>query len=276
MPAGTFQTGLNKSPISSSPSCLEDLPGVDMGKGVGEIQPGSTDGGKGVGEIQPGSTDGGKEGSAVNPPALLSAPSAVLASMPATKTPTKPATNLGKALQSAMQFRKFMKAEEEKWPRCSDHLSASVLHIPQHQVAALKLLASNGNPHITTNDAVAALVWVAMCQLRGRPLPGHAPQHPGHAGRARSCQVKPGCARSCTPATQQPGCADQQSSRGCFGLAIDLRRNVMGQQRIPAKLFANAVWCLHVPSVGLENVESTVTHHHTSSPESVIAPRSQT
>ncbi|GAX72623.1 hypothetical protein CEUSTIGMA_g79.t1 [Chlamydomonas eustigma] len=73
-------------------------------------------------------------------------------------------------------------------------------------------LASNGSADISTNDAVAALVWTLMCHLRKRPLPGYAP----------------------------PGCTH------CMGLAVDLRRNGLSGI-LPINLFANATWCLHVP-----------------------------
>ncbi|KAG1677726.1 hypothetical protein FOA52_001038 [Chlamydomonas sp. UWO 241] len=93
------------------------------------------------------------------------------------------------------------------------------LHLPTQQLSDLKVSAAAGGAGacapISTNDAVAALVWTTMCQLRGRPLPGTAP----------------------------PGC------RNCMGLAIDLRRNGLPGV-LSTRMFANATWVLHVPVVG--------------------------
>ena len=98
------------------------------------------------------------------------------------------------------------------------------------QVAALKALASafpstpssqaGRRSDISTNDAVAGLVWTLMTHLRGRPLPGRAAPGTG-AGH-------------------------------CMGLAVDLRRNGL-RGVLPLNLFANATWCLHIPSTSSDN-----------------------
>jgi hypothetical protein len=67
---------------------------------------------------------------------------------------------------------------------------------------------------ISTNDAVAALFWTTVCQLRSRPLPGTAPQVGANA----------------------------------LGLAVDLRHNGL-KGHLPANYFGNAVWALYVDSV---------------------------
>ena len=136
--------------------------------------------------------------------------------------------------------------QEARWPHFRDDLSSLVLHIPADQVARLKALAatpvarsdgapaaaacSDGGPApthsdgaparsdgnsataatISTNDAVAGLVWTLMCQLRGRPLPGQ--------------RAPPG---------------GSSSGGNSLGLAVDLRRNGL-QGVLPLDLFANA------------------------------------
>ena len=99
-------------------------------------------------------------------------------------------------------------------------------------MAALKALAASSSlppsqaprTDISTNDAVAGLVWTLMTHLRGRPLPGSS------------------------------------SSRGCLGLAVDLRRNGL-KGVLPLNLFGNATWCLHVPSAPLTTAVSPQTHN---------------
>ena len=152
-----------------------------------------------------------------------------------------------------VQLIREAREQEARWPHFRDDLSSLVLHIPADQVARLKALAatpvarsdgapaaaacSDGGPvpthsdgaparsdgnsatvaAISTNDAVAGLVWTLMCQLRGRPLPGQ--------------QAPLGCS---------------SSSGNSLGLAVDLRRNGL-QGVLPLDLFANATWCLHIP-----------------------------
>lgn len=63
------------------------------------------------------------------------------------------------------------------------------------QALATSSLAPSPSPtsHISTNDALTALIWVTLCELRGRPLPGES----------------------------APGCEEH-----ALGLAVDLRRCV--------------------------------------------------
>lgn len=72
---------------------------------------------------------------------------------------------------------------------------------------------------MSTNDAVSALFWMLMCDVRGRPMPGSAP-----AGSMNS-----------------------------FGLTLDLRHNGLPDPRlsepvsgVAGELFGNAAWCIHV------------------------------
>ncbi|PNH08142.1 hypothetical protein TSOC_005341 [Tetrabaena socialis] len=117
-------------------------------------------------------------------------------------------------------------AEQRRWPGSSGWggggLACEVLHLPAECLAQLRASAAGGRADISTNDAASALVWVLMCALRGRPLPGSA------------------------AAAAVPG-SDKASGGGggCLAMAIDLRRNLLGHT-LPHSYCGMASWCIHV------------------------------
>ncbi|KAF8069449.1 hypothetical protein HT031_001565 [Scenedesmus sp. PABB004] len=108
-------------------------------------------------------------------------------------------------------------AAARRFPRAA-RLTSCVLLIPAGDVARLKALAAGGPrggagaAAVSTNDALSALVWLACCELRGRPLPG-------------------------------------SGGGGVLGVAIDLRLNAP-DLALPPDLFGNAAWGLHVSAGG--------------------------
>ncbi len=106
-------------------------------------------------------------------------------------------------------------------------------------------LAAGGRRDVSSNDAVTALVWVLMCGLRGRPLPGAA--HPtaaadGVAGRSSSTTgISEHRRVNVKVVTQQAA----PPTGGCLAMAVDLRRNFLSGT-LPYSYFGMASWCLHV------------------------------
>ncbi|KAG2443948.1 hypothetical protein HXX76_002287 [Chlamydomonas incerta] len=219
----------------------------------------------------------------------------------ATATASPPPAGWGAALSAVGRLVRSVVAEERRGLRgaSGQRLACEVLHIPRDQVAALKALA-NGSccptaavpaaceplpalsppaaaacAAISTNDAVTALVWLLMTELRGRPMPGGAEQQqlqrPGRHGESSGS--------GCSSAAAAP-------AGGYIGVAVDLRRNgrappspgstasaspapsaatgaVSGsvgshsgphEPLLPPNFFGNGVWCLHVPAAGLPPV----------------------
>ncbi|KXZ51136.1 hypothetical protein GPECTOR_13g623 [Gonium pectorale] len=187
------------------------------------------------------------------------------------------------AVSAAGKLLKAMAAERRRWraggsggsglrggDRGPQLLTCEVLHLPASEVARLKALATGGaavgtavtaaaaataaaaSPAaaISTNDAVTALVWVLMCELRGRPLPGAAATASsaggGYMGLAidirRNGRLLP--ASPATPATST-ATATSMPAEAAVGSSGD---GAGGGGTAPAELFANAVWCLHVPA----------------------------
>ncbi|KAG2439850.1 hypothetical protein HYH02_010482 [Chlamydomonas schloesseri] len=216
----------------------------------------------------------------------------------------------GAALSAAGRLVRSVVAEERRGLRGASgrRLACEVLHIPRDQVAALKALASgcgcccpsvattpatgaaaasgataSSSTAISTNDAVTALVWLVMAELRGRPLPGarEQQQQQQQPGR-RSGESRVGGDGSSTNSNGSGrGGAAAAAVGGYIGVAVDLRRNGQAppslagpaaaahmrpaaqssggsqgdgatpQPLLPPNFVGNGVWCLHVPAPGL-------------------------
>ncbi|PNH08140.1 hypothetical protein TSOC_005343 [Tetrabaena socialis] len=116
-------------------------------------------------------------------------------------------------------------AEQRRWPGSGwggDGLTCEVLHLPAECLAQLRVSAAGGRHDISPNDAASSLVWVLMCALRGRPLPGAA-------------------AAAAAPGSDKAG----GGGGGCLAMALDLRRNLLGHT-LPHSYCGMASWCIHV------------------------------
>lgn len=123
---------------------------------------------------------------------------------------------LMRSLKVMNAARKNIDKETKSLGLKSGKLSIEVLHLNEEVVKNLKVKAGQlcgPGEFVSVNDAIAGLVWVLMCQLRRRALPGQ----------------------------KREGTKTPQSS---FGLAIDMRGNC--GDLLPMNYFGNASWAIQV------------------------------
>ncbi|KAF6262996.1 hypothetical protein COO60DRAFT_1672641 [Scenedesmus sp. NREL 46B-D3] len=124
-------------------------------------------------------------------------------------------------------------------------LSTQLLHIPQAALQQLKATASlycQEGQYISSNDAVSSLVWLLMCYLRKRPLPGQArpPALQGEPAEDPTWRV-PVAWHSClNPVEWQLICSDAVLlAKSLAAGAVRIRgalQAVRGDDKFPAKM----------------------------------------